>query len=119
MAQTEAATAEREGVGACPACASTRRTFAFVSHDWIHRLPGEFALYECDNCGCVYPDPRPSPAALGGFYPDDAYSAYTTASRHELFARSQPAARAWYAAVQGLLRSRYGYGDLGGSALLG
>ncbi|HTN24538.1 MAG TPA: class I SAM-dependent methyltransferase [Solirubrobacteraceae bacterium] len=108
-----------EQVGACPACGSARRTFAHTSHDWIYQLPGTFALQRCDDCRCVYPDPRPSPAGLGAYYPEGEYYAYSTAARHELFARRELPARAWYAATRGLLRARYGYAELGGSALLG
>ncbi len=108
-----------EAVGACPACDSPRRSLHAVSHDWIYRVPGCFALRRCLACASVYPDPRPTPQALGAFYPEDAYYAYSAPAPHELFARRELPARAWYAAVRGLLRSRYGYERLGGSALLG
>lgn len=110
----------RESVDACPACDSPRRTFAYVSRDWIYRLPGEFDLKRCDDCRCVYPDPRPAPGhALGAFYPEEEYYAYSKAPRHNLFARPELPARAWHSAVQGLLRARHGYARLGGSVALG
>ena len=110
---------KREAVPACPVCDSPRRTFLHVNRDWIYLVPGEFALKRCDDCRCVYPDPRPHPDVLGDFYPEDEYYAYSQAPRHVLFARPGLAARVWYAAVQGLLRNQYGYEELGGSAALG
>ena len=119
MEITDSADATMESVGVCPGCGDARRTFAHISHDWIYQLPGEFALQRCDNCRCVYPDPRPAAESLGAYYPEDDYYAYSKAARHELFSRRQLPARAWYAAVQGLLRARHGYAELGGSAFLG
>lgn len=105
-------------VARCPACASPERSFLFASRDWIHELPGEFPLMRCAGCGCVYPDPRPSPDALGGYYPEDGYYAYAPPSPYRLFARTDPPARLWYAAARGILAAGYGYDRLGGSRAL-
>jgi SAM-dependent methyltransferase len=105
-------------VGRCPACESTERTFLFRSHDWIHELPGSFALMRCAGCASVYPDPRPDRASLATYYPEDDYYAYRSRSRHQLWARRGRAARAWYSAKRGAL-ARRGYTELGGSRVLG
>lgn len=39
--------------------------------DRLHSLPGTFRLVRCRRCGLIYQNPRPSPAALAAYYPDD------------------------------------------------
>lgn len=96
-------------------CAAAEREMVFHARDWIYELPGEFPLMRCDRCRCIYPDPRPSPEALAGYYPEDRYYSYSPAAHHQLFGRRGWAARAWYATTRGLLRREYGYEDLAGS----
>jgi SAM-dependent methyltransferase len=43
--------------------------------DRRHRLPGEFRLVKCRECGLVYLNPRPTADALRGYYPPD-YAPY-------------------------------------------
>jgi SAM-dependent methyltransferase len=103
-----------EAVGRCPACGSSLRRERFRSRDWIHLVPGVFPLMQCDRCGAIYPDPRPTAEALPAYYPESEYYAYSTPSRHRLFARRSAPARAWYTVVRGVLDTYYGY-PLGGS----
>jgi SAM-dependent methyltransferase len=104
-------------VARCPACGSARRTHLFESRDWIYEVPGSFPLVGCDDCRCVYPDPRPAPESLPAAYPDDYY-AYREPARHDLFSRRDTPARLWYALRRGVLRTGYGYEHLGGSGSL-
>lgn len=61
----------------CPSCGGTRRALLYSRlRDAISRCaPGEWWLYRCGGCGCVYLDPRPAPADIGL-----AYRAYYTHS---------------------------------------
>ena len=102
----------------CPVCGAPERTYLFDSHDWLYGLPGHFPLFECALCRCVYPNPRPSPEALGRYYPEDAYYSYHAPSRYRLFARGGLAHRAWYTVGRGVLRREAGYEHLGGSRFL-
>ena len=37
----------------------------------MHNLPGEFNIVKCRSCGLMRTNPRPTPEAIGFFYPDD------------------------------------------------
>ncbi|MGQ0431090.1 MAG: class I SAM-dependent methyltransferase [Microthrixaceae bacterium] len=45
----------------------------FPTRDRLHGLPGTFALVRCDGCGLVRLSPRPTPQALGAYYPGEDY----------------------------------------------
>lgn len=106
-------------VDSCPICGAPERAYAFDSHDWIYGLPGDFSLFECARCRCLYPDPRPAPQSLGAYYPPGAYYSYRVPAPYGLFARRGVAARAWYQVKRGVLGGEFGYTNLGGSAVLG
>jgi SAM-dependent methyltransferase len=63
---------ERESVP-CPLCGADSSERLFVTRDRLVGLPGEFTLARCRACGFVYLNPRPTPEALAGYYPDDYY----------------------------------------------
>lgn len=54
---------------------------------------------------------------MAAYYPDEYY-AYRRPIRHQLFARTDALARAWYACRRGTLRRRHGYVHAGGSTVL-
>ncbi|MCG7996176.1 MAG: class I SAM-dependent methyltransferase [Candidatus Thiodiazotropha taylori] len=55
----------------CPlGCPSTDQK-VLSGHDRINNLPGEFQVVRCGNCGLMRTDPRPTPASMGFYYPDD------------------------------------------------
>lgn len=55
----------------CPmGCARHDRSM-FTSHDRLHDLPGNFRVVRCDSCGLMRTNPRPSPASMGLYYPDN------------------------------------------------
>jgi hypothetical protein len=51
-------------LGRCPVCGSQQRKEVFVSHDWIHLVPGEFPEHRCLRFDAAYPDPQPTDEPL-------------------------------------------------------
>jgi SAM-dependent methyltransferase len=49
-------------------------------HDYFLHRPGEFTIVRCMECGLLYQNPQPTPAAVGAFYPDE-YGSYTSAGQ--------------------------------------
>jgi hypothetical protein len=73
--------AETLSVLRCPVCGNRERRVIFEGYDHLHDKPGRFPVARCLNCETVYLMRRP--AALGLYYPADAYAAYDgAASRH-------------------------------------
>lgn len=68
---------ETELVDQCPLCGSREFTFRFWTFDRLYRLPGKFGMITCDGCGLYRLSPRPTPASIGMYYPED-YGAYVT-----------------------------------------
>lgn len=62
----------------CDLCGSDRERLLFEGPDRLHHLPGTFRLVQCVQCGWVRQNPRPTPAGIGAFYPDD-YEPYIRA----------------------------------------
>src|SRR5438046_2897226 len=62
-----------------------------IGRDLINGLPGTFTIVRCRGCGLMRTNPRPTPASMGFFYPDD-YGPYvgtqvpSAAARPKLFA---------------------------------
>jgi SAM-dependent methyltransferase len=54
---------------ACALCGSNDKTLEYTVEDWRYGLPGNFGVVRCRRCGLVYTSPRPTPAAIGVFYP--------------------------------------------------
>lgn len=59
----------------CAVCGCWSTAPLFESRDRRHDLPGTFAVVRCVDCGNVYLNPRPDPATLPLYYPED-YSPY-------------------------------------------
>jgi 2-polyprenyl-3-methyl-5-hydroxy-6-metoxy-1,4-benzoquinol methylase len=64
-----------EPVPSCPVCDASRRhpLHAGLTDRNFFRAPGEWDLYSCDECGCSYLDPRPTPETI-----ELAYRGYYT-----------------------------------------
>jgi SAM-dependent methyltransferase len=107
-----------ESVDHCPACLSASARPYLRTRDYICLLPGQFSLWLCGDCSAVYLDPRPEPAYLADYYPQEEYYAYSPVPPHDLWAQQSLVARVWYAAARGLLADRYGYANLRGSSML-
>jgi 2-polyprenyl-3-methyl-5-hydroxy-6-metoxy-1,4-benzoquinol methylase len=56
---------------ACPLGCPTEDELVVVGRDRLHDLPGEFRVVRCRACGLMRTDPRPTPATIGFYYPDD------------------------------------------------
>jgi SAM-dependent methyltransferase len=110
--------AKREMVISCPVCATESRSSLYVSGDWLYRVPGEFKLVRCDECGLVYLEDRPNAQSLGLYYPDDAYYAYKQPAFYSLFSRANYIASIWYLIKKSILAQRFNYRHLGGSKLV-
>lgn len=65
-----------EKVSNCHLCGSVNHRFLFHQTDLFHGLPGKFSVWECQDCGLVFLNPRPTLDELMDFYPD-SYVAYT------------------------------------------
>src|SRR5438105_3953866 len=65
-----------ENVTICPLCGGGEATRIAGGRDRLHRLDGEFAFVRCNGCSLVRLSPRPSPEALGSFYPESGYYSY-------------------------------------------
>jgi len=53
----------------------------FTAHDRLHDLPGDFDVVRCRGCGLIRTNPRPAPASMGFYYPDD-YGPYMDSQVH-------------------------------------
>jgi 2-polyprenyl-3-methyl-5-hydroxy-6-metoxy-1,4-benzoquinol methylase len=42
-----------------------------TSRDRLHNLPGEFTVVQCQNCGLMRTNPRPTRQTIAFYYPDD------------------------------------------------
>jgi 2-polyprenyl-3-methyl-5-hydroxy-6-metoxy-1,4-benzoquinol methylase len=59
-------------IPACPVCGTVRSSYFATDHDRLFGLvPGEFTLYRCGACRCLFQSPLPADEQLAGFYPDD------------------------------------------------
>jgi SAM-dependent methyltransferase len=61
----------------CLLCGSTDYQVRYTVPDMLLGLPGSFRLVQCNACGLVYQNPRPTPQAMGSFYPPD-YDPFVT-----------------------------------------
>ena len=70
---------ETEVVPRCDLCGSTTSELLLRGvRDRYFGLPGTFDLIRCSNCRLVRLSPRPTMAALSGYYPAEGYDAYET-----------------------------------------
>lgn len=55
----------------CPLGCCENDEHILSGHDLLHQLPGEFNVLKCCTCGLMRTTPRPTPATIGFYYPDD------------------------------------------------
>ena len=78
----------------CPmACADAQDTFVLRGRDRLHGLPGEFTVVQCNGCGLMRTNPRPTVETIGYFYPPD-YAPHHKLAGAKLTLRDHIAARA-------------------------
>jgi len=56
---------------ACPLHCPPGDVPVLTGRDLIHGLPGEYTIVRCRTCGLMRTNPRPTPEAMGFYYPDD------------------------------------------------
>jgi 2-polyprenyl-3-methyl-5-hydroxy-6-metoxy-1,4-benzoquinol methylase len=55
----------------CPLGCKIKDEIVLTGSDLLHDLPGEFTVVICRTCGLMRTNPRPTPDAIGFYYPDD------------------------------------------------
>lgn len=55
----------------CPRCGSANSRAIVKGRDYLHRVPGEFFVSECEQCGLWFQNPRPVVEQLTTLYPSD------------------------------------------------
>ena len=55
----------------CPLGCVRNDEVVLTGRDLLHDLPGEFTVVICRTCGLMRTNPRPTPDAIGSYYPDD------------------------------------------------
>ena len=55
----------------CPLGCSKSDEIIFIGRDLLRDLPGEYPVVKCRCCGLLRTNPRPTPDAIGFYYPDD------------------------------------------------
>ena len=63
----------------CPMGCPPGDVVVLTARDLIHDLPGEFTIVRCRTCGLQRTDPRPTPEAIGFYYPD-TYAPYRSSA---------------------------------------
>lgn len=56
---------------ACPLGCNAGQKTLVTAYDRLHQLPGLFQVVECLGCGLKRTNPRPSPAHMGYYYPEN------------------------------------------------
>lgn len=54
----------------CPLGCRGEDAFVLKGRDRLHNMPGEFTVVRCKTCGLMRTNPRPTPEAIGFYYPD-------------------------------------------------
>lgn len=70
----------------CELCSSDERRLVTAHPDLFLGGDTVYTMHECGRCGAVYQHPRPSPPAMGNYYPPD-YEPYTPGVHTESWLR--------------------------------
>ena len=55
----------------CPLGCLRHDQTVLTGRDLLHNLPGTFTVVKCIECGLMRTNPRPNPASIGQYYPDE------------------------------------------------
>jgi len=66
----------------CYLCGSKDFEVWTVARDLLHKIPGEFRVVRCSQCGLVYLNPRPTAETLSSLYPKD-YGPHQILGKHK------------------------------------
>lgn len=70
---------------ACDLCGASDAIGLYTHRDWPGDVPDGIAMVRCARCGLMYLRPRPTPAAIGRYYPPD-YAPFRRAVEDERWA---------------------------------
>ena len=59
----------------CSLCHPSRTKEMFIGRDRLCKKEGQFRVVQCERCGLIYTNPRPTQETIGYFYPSD-YAPY-------------------------------------------
>ena len=81
----------------CPLCGKDDYSAVLTGSDLLHHCPGEFRIVRCAGCRHCFLNPRPTPAEIGRFYPDD-YGPHQEPDSlgAEVAASKDPGSQPWY-----------------------
>lgn len=65
----------------CPLGCLQYDNLLFTGHDLIQDLPGEFSVVQCQSCGLIRTNPRPTAETIGFYYPD-SYGPYLSTKKN-------------------------------------
>jgi SAM-dependent methyltransferase len=68
----------------CALCGKDEAETVYLGQDRAYDRPGRFPIVRCRNCGLIYLNPRPTPQAMGYYYPTD-YEPYRKAPEEARF----------------------------------
>ena len=89
----------------CPRCGCEESRSLWVGQDYLHGIPGDFTVAECEACHLQFQNPRPAPEDLVRLYPND-YSPHTAVSQVALPGTLKKIARMVRTATAGVLFRR-------------
>jgi len=92
----------------CALCGQDNTRQRLTSQDWLHGGPDKFTIVECQTCGLVYLNPRPTAANISRYYPDN-YE-YAPSRHHEADTNATSLSQQIRRSLQTLY---YGYPQLG------
>ena len=73
---------------ACSLCESDRSIFRYEVQDYLlDHLETKAYFYQCQNCGLIYQNPRPSLSEMSQYYPDDYLPFQADASNQSFLIR--------------------------------
>jgi SAM-dependent methyltransferase len=67
----------------CNLCSANDASPVLTGRDLLHGVPGEFTLVQCNRCGLMYLNPRPTPEELDIYYPEN-YEPHVGTKKHRL-----------------------------------
>ncbi|MGA9773189.1 MAG: class I SAM-dependent methyltransferase [Blastocatellia bacterium] len=117
VSQQQITPVQFESVKHCPVCESRNHQDLFVACDRLCKLPGEFKVARCNQCGLVYLKERPDARSIGFYYPQDSYYAYKPPVAYSLFLRDDSLAAIWYTIKKSILAFDYNYRHFDGNKL--
>src|SRR3989338_8805813 len=71
-------------INSCVFCGQSKFRFLFHGSDRMYRIPGEYSVNECTDCGLIFLNPQPSGDELLKHYSSEEYVSLKGNSRPNL-----------------------------------